>query len=150
MPINANSGVTRGQAAHGARNYLAIDGSPVGYIAAFSYNKNVNEMPIDVLDDVLTAEHITGGVGYTLNLEAVHVVGRTPVDMGIEVPIAEVFNDRNRTFQIVDRPTGAVLFAFRSCKVTSVSTASRKGTVSTYNIGLVCISMADENGVIGI
>lgn len=150
MPINANSGVPRGQAAHGARSYLAIDGTPVGYIGAFSYNKNVNELPIEVLDDVLVTEHITGGVTYTLNLEAVHVVGRTLVDMGIEVPIAEVFNDRNRTFQIVDRPTGTVMFAFRNCKVTSVSVASRKGTISTHNIGLVCISAADEDGVIGI
>jgi len=150
MPINANSGVTRGQTGHGARAYLAIDGNPVGYVGAFSYTKNVNEAPVEVLDDVLVTEHVTVGVSYTLNLEAIQVVGRTLVDMGIEVPIAEVFNDRNRTFQIVDRPTGAVIFAFRNCKVTSVSVATRKGTITTYNIGLVCINAADQNGVIGI
>lgn len=150
MANNANSGVERGQASHGGRSYLAIDGQTVGYVNAFNYAKNVNELPIDVLDDLLVAEHITGGVSYTLNLEAVHVVGRTLINMGIEVPIAQAFTQQNRTYQIVDRPTGSVLFTFRDAKVTSVSLAQRKGTVSTYNVALVCISMADENGVIGI
>ena len=150
MPNNANSGVPRGQTSHGARDYLAIDGRPVGYIGSVQWTKNVAELPVEVLDDVLVTEHVTGGVSYTLSMEAMDVVSRTLIDMGITVPLDQVFNERNRTFQIVDRAAGTVRFAFRDCKVTSVSRGSRKGVLSSYNISMVCISIVDANGVIDV
>lgn len=147
---NANAGIPRGAVSHGARHYVTINGVRVGYCAGFSMQQNVDVRPVDVLDNLLTEEHVVVGVTYSGSIEMLLIIGRSLIQAGVQTPIDQLLGGPIRNFAIVDRVTGKVIHALRVITFSGKSSDIRKGTLTTQRLNFMAIEAVDENGVIDV
>lgn len=150
MPDNANAGTPKGQASHGARHYLVANGRRVGYVQGIDWNKAINQLDVEVLDNLLTEEHVIGGVTYTGSARKVKVVGKSLIEAGITVPLAQALTRAPLSMQLVDRPTDKVLRTWRRIALTGQSESISKGVLTVSNLSFKCIDSTDENGIVDI
>lgn len=143
---NANSTVQKGGVLHGARVFLTVNGRVVGYCTRVSVNKQVNVQDVEALDDILTTEHVPTGVTYSGNISLVKIVGRSLVDAGIAVPLADILNANILNFALVDRPTGKVVRVIRRVTLTAESQTIQKNVLTAHEVSFKAIDAAEESG----
>lgn len=150
MPENANSNTPKGAVSHGARHYLVANGRRVGYVSGIDWNKMLNQLDVEVLDDILTAEHVLGGVTYTGSARQVKVVGKSLVEAGISVPLESALTRAPLSMQLVDRPTDSVMRTWRRIAITGVNESVQKGVLTVTGVSFKCIDSTDENAIVDI
>lgn len=146
----ANSGVPKGQVVTGARGYLTANGKIIGYVSGVDMQQTINEMPIEVIGDLLTSEHVTGGITYSGNMARVEVLGSTLVEAGISVPLDQVFTRAALGFALIDEVSGTVYRTMERVKLTGKSFSYAKNAVTMMNCPFVCIQSRDANGVLDV
>ena len=145
--MSANTGVTRGQVVHGARAYITVDGRPAGYAQGVSAGISYDQVPIDVLDDLETVEHVTTAYRVdSLSAEFVALVKQSLIDAGIRPEQADALNSRTLTLEIKDRPQDQPLMVFEGVKFRSENFSVRKGQVTSRQVSFVALRMRDYRG----
>lgn len=151
MPQNANSGIVKGSTVHGARVYMTINGQRVGYIKSFSASQQVNQGDVEVLDNILTEEHVPLGITYSGNIERMMLVGSSLIRAGLNVSLDNIFARGAENVQIVDRPSGGrVLLNIQRIAFTGNNFSISKGVLTANQVSFKAIKVADEDGLINV
>lgn len=149
MNANANSGIVRNDVVTGARMFLTLRSRPVGYCQNANVGEQFNFLPIEVLDDLMVAEHVAAGYTVTFSTSLVVLMQRDLKQLGIFPTVEGAFTFPEMVGQVKDRPSGGKPLA----TVIGVKTASRnwnvaKGVITAEQIQFVAKGVRSQNGLL--
>lgn len=145
---NANAGLDRGQVLHGARMWVAFNGVTLGYCANVNVQRNTQHMPVDVLDNLATEEHVPVSYGGTFNFAGIAVANKTFLERGVMIAFNDLITAPTKTVTLMDRPTDRAAWTLERCSISGDSFTAAKGQLMMLNFNGVFIYRKDANGVI--
>ena len=129
----------------GSRVVFRINGEKVAYASTVSYNENIEYEPVDLLDQLETAEHAPTAYRVDFSAELFRVADKSVKQLGIMPVLDDVFTAGVLTAEFIDRPTGKTL-----ALLTGVKASGRSGNIPTRavareTISFVATRMVDES-----
>lgn len=147
---NPNSGTPHNQVVNGARAYLTLNGKVVGYVTNVSYQRNVNQSPVNVIGNILVEEFVPVAVDYSGSVGRVEIMTSTTTEAGMTVPIESIYTAPSLNLALVDGPTNRIYRTLEGVKLTGGSADVNKGSQTMVNMSFVAILSRDANGVIDV
>jgi hypothetical protein len=141
----------RGLVLTGARARFSIDGVKVMYSTSVDYSEDIEQTPIEVLDQLEVAEHVA--TAYRVSLSAQHVrVITNPIKNrdGIRIfpRLEDIISHPEMTAVIEDRITGTVLATVQRVKPARYRSAIGARGIVLVDTEFVAIRIQDESEVL--
>lgn len=141
----------RGNVLHGARLKFSLDGVKQLYTTSCSWSEEFTQEPIEPLDQLDAAEHVTTGYRVTLSCQWVRVVKNTIKNRdGVLVlpTLRAALSAGELVGTVEDSKTGAVVATFIGVKAQRYSiNVGARGVVMT-DVEFVCRQIKDESEVV--
>jgi hypothetical protein len=143
----ANAGLPRNQVHHGARAYLTIDGSMVGYCQNVTATETWEWTPVDVLDNIEVEEHVPTAYNCNWSAVLVHVVSRSMKQLGLSPSVQTVLTHPALVIEVKDRPEDQAEWTIEGARVGSDTWNVAKRQLTVNNISGPAIRVRDHRGV---
>lgn len=141
----------RGLVLSGARARLMIEGVKVMYATNVSYGEEITLEPVDVLDQLETAEHVA--TGYRCNFSSQHVrviTNSIKLRDGVRIfpRLEDILSSGELTATVEDRITGTIVSNIERIKAASYNiNIGARGIVLT-DVQFVAIRIRDESEIV--
>jgi hypothetical protein len=141
----------RGLVLSGARAVFLIEGVKVMYATNVSLSEEIQQDPVDPLDQFETAEFVPTGYRCSLSAQFVRVI-TNPIKLrdGVRIfPTLEgILAAPEMTATLLDRATGTVLANIERVKAQRYSKAIPARGIVMTDVDFVCIRVRDESEIV--
>jgi len=140
----------RGLVLSGARAVFLINGVKVMYATNVSLSEEIQQDPVDVLDQFETAEFVPTGYRCTLSAQMVRVI-TNPIKLrdGVRLfpRVEDILSAQEMTATLMDRVTDTVLANVERVKAQRYSLAVPARGIVMSDVDFVCIRIRDESEI---
>lgn len=155
--------MSKGNVFTGARARLLIKGEKVGYARNISWTEEIQQDPIEVLDNIEVEEFVPTAYRVTLNAGFVRLVGTTPKSLNwypqngrntdehlsnilTAQAGANILTNGGLQMQITDNQTGQVIAAFEQVSATTMNCSVDARGVVGIDMSFTAVRVRDESG----
>lgn len=141
----------RGLVLSGARARFSIDGVKVMYTTSVDMSEEIEQTPVEVLDQLEVAEHVATAYRVTLSAQMVRVI-TNPIKNrdGIKIfpRLEDIIAHPEMTAVLEDKITGAVLATVQRVKPSRYRQATGARGIVLTDVEFVAIRIQDESEVL--
>lgn len=141
----------RGLVLSGARAIFLLEGVKVMYATNVSLSEEIQQDPVDPLDQFETAEFVPTGYRCSLSCQFVRVI-TNPIKLrdGVRIfpSLENILSAPEMTATLLDRVTGTVMANVERVKAQRYSAAVPARGIVMTDVDFVCIRVRDESEIL--
>lgn len=131
----------------GARAIFTINSTNIAIASNCTYEWKHEVHPIEVVDQVLIAEHAETGVRVEFSCDTFRVLGKSATSIGLQPKLINLLTQPELTVTLQDKITGTVLLALTGVKFTGRSGRVNARGVWTETLTFSAIAAFDEGTI---
>lgn len=140
----------RGLVLSGARARLLLDGTKVMYATNVSYGEDIEQSPVEVLDQLEVAEHVATAYRVNFSAQMVRVV-TNPLKLrdGVRIfpRLEEILRSGELTATVEDRITGTIVSNIERVKASNYRINVGARGIVLNDVEFVAIRIRDESEI---